>query len=113
MSASGSPKEGARGRAQSTADLQEEAWARQLHGEQARAWKAADGEGARVADCGWEFVCFSLCTPNKLRTFFFSLKSPGRKWGQEEWQAEAAPIGKVSYPGVPWRASKWDAFRSL
>lgn len=98
---------------QSTAGLQEEAWAGQLHGEWARAWKAADGEGARVAECGREFVCFSLCTPNKLRTFFFSLKSPGRKWGQEEWQAEAAPMGKVSYPGVPWRASKCDAFRSL
>lgn len=43
---------------------------------------------------GWQTVdgsfFFSLCTPNKLRTFFFSLKSPGRKWGQEEWQAEAA-----------------------
>lgn len=66
---------------------------------------------------GWQTVggrfFFFLCTPNKLRTFFFLLKSPGGKWGQEEWQAEAAPIGKVSYPGIPWRASRWDAFRSL
>ena len=64
---------------------------------------------------GWQTVggslfAFFLCTPNKLRTLFFSLKSPGRKWGQEEWQAEAAPIVKVSYPGVPQRASKWDVF---
>lgn len=44
---------------------------------------------------------------------FFSLKSPGRKWGQEEWQTDAAPVGKASYLGVHGWASKGDEFWSL
>lgn len=51
---------------------------------------------------GWETVGGSfICIPNRLRIFFFSLKSPRRKRGQEEWQAEAAlPGAFVSWD--PW-----------
>lgn len=60
-------------------------------------------EGARVADCGWEFVCFSLCTPNKLRTFFFLAEIPWEKMGTGRVAGRGSPHRKVSYPGVPWR----------
>lgn len=51
---------------------------------------------------GGSFVCIS----NRLKIFFFSLKSSGRKRDQEEWQPEAAPVVTLLYPGVHGGASK-------
>lgn len=105
MLVTGCPEEGARGRAQNAPDLQEEACAGWPQGGMGMGGGFERLQMVRVPR--WQTVGGSfICIPNKLRILFFPLKSPGKKWGQEEWQTDS-PCWMLAF--VSW--GPWMGFQ--